>query len=225
MEVTHSTATTTQATLTSQATSNNQISSDFETFLKMLTVQMQNQDPLNPVDSSDYAVQLATFSNVEQQVQTNDILRELQSQMGLTGITQMAEWVGKEARSTAPVQLDGAPVTIFPSPAQNALEADIVVKDASGLEVARFTIPASDDPVEWAGVTDDGYPFPAEQYSFEVESYDGDVLLETSSAETFAKVIEIQRTAVGETFVVFDGGSTISSSEVFAIREPTNQTP
>jgi len=49
----------------------------------MLTVQMQNQDPLNPVDSSDYAVQLATFSNVEQQVQTNDILRELQSQMGL----------------------------------------------------------------------------------------------------------------------------------------------
>jgi flagellar basal-body rod modification protein FlgD len=50
------------------------ISSDFETFLKMLTVQMQNQDPLNPVDSSDYATQLATFSGVEQQVQTNDLL-------------------------------------------------------------------------------------------------------------------------------------------------------
>ena len=41
-------------------------SSDFETFLKMLTVQMQNQDPLNPVESTDYAVQLATFSGVEQ---------------------------------------------------------------------------------------------------------------------------------------------------------------
>ena len=43
------------------------INSDFETFLKMLTAQMENQDPLNPIESSDYAVQLATFSGVEQQ--------------------------------------------------------------------------------------------------------------------------------------------------------------
>ena len=44
------------------------ISSDFQTFLTMLTTQLQNQDPLNPVESSDFAVQLATFSGVEQQV-------------------------------------------------------------------------------------------------------------------------------------------------------------
>ena len=41
------------------------ISSDFETFLKMLTAQMENQDPLNPLDSQDFATQLATFSGVE----------------------------------------------------------------------------------------------------------------------------------------------------------------
>ncbi|MEY5038566.1 MAG: flagellar basal body rod modification protein, partial [Pseudomonadota bacterium] len=46
------------------------ISSDFDTFLKMLTAQMQNQDPLNPMDSTDYATQLATFSGVEQQART-----------------------------------------------------------------------------------------------------------------------------------------------------------
>ena len=57
-----------------------EVSSDFETFLKMLTVQMQNQDPLNPVDSSDYAIQLATFSGVEQQVKTNDLLASLGQQ-------------------------------------------------------------------------------------------------------------------------------------------------
>ena len=55
-------------------TAPNVISSDFETFLKMLTVQMENQDPLNPTDSSEYAMQLATFSGVEQQVLTNDLL-------------------------------------------------------------------------------------------------------------------------------------------------------
>lgn len=222
MDVIQTTAASTQATVTTQAESNSKISSDFETFLKMLTVQMQNQDPLNPVDSSDLAVQLATFSNVEQQVQTNDILRELQGQMGVTGIAQMTEWVGKDARSTAPVQLDGSPITIFPSPAQSALEADIVVKDSSGLEVTRFTIPAEEGPVEWAGVTEDGYPFPAGQYSFTVESYDGDVLLETTQAAAYAKVVEIQRTADGSTLVVFAGGATVDSNEVTAIRDPLN---
>lgn len=204
-----------------QPEANSQISSDFETFLRMLTVQMQNQDPLNPVDSSDYAVQLATFSNVEQQVQTNEILRELQSQMGVSGIAQMADWVGKEARAAAPAQLDGAPITLFPTPHPSAAEVDIVVRDTSGREVTRFTIPASEDPVQWAGVTDDGYPFPPGQYAFEVESYEGDVLLETSQAAVYAEVIEVQRDASGATFVVLEGGSRINSGDVTAIRDAT----
>ena len=44
------------------------ISSDFETFLKMLTAQIKNQDPLKPMDSSEFATQLATFPSLEQQV-------------------------------------------------------------------------------------------------------------------------------------------------------------
>ena len=52
----------TAANATAMTGGNSNISADFETFLKMLTVQMQNQDPLNPVDSSDYATQLATFT-------------------------------------------------------------------------------------------------------------------------------------------------------------------
>lgn len=57
--------------------SRNALSSDFETFLKMLTTQMENQDPLNPVDSAEFAMQLATFSGVEQQIRTNDILADM----------------------------------------------------------------------------------------------------------------------------------------------------
>jgi hypothetical protein len=61
------------------------LGSDFETFLKMLTTQMKNQDPLNPVESSEYAVQLATFSSVEQQVLTNDLLTRLIGQSHRAG--------------------------------------------------------------------------------------------------------------------------------------------
>ena len=52
MEVTQTTTAAAQTTAPAVASSTSAISSDFETFLRMLTVQMQNQDPLNPVDSS-----------------------------------------------------------------------------------------------------------------------------------------------------------------------------
>lgn len=211
-------AATTQASNADIIASPKEISSDFETFLKMLTVQMQNQDPLNPVDSSDYAVQLATFSNVEQQVQTNDILKELKAQFGMTGMAQMADWVGKEARAVALAKLDGAPITIFPTPSSGATEMDIVVRDAQGFEVARFTNPVSGDAIEWAGVRTDGTPFDTGFYSFDIESYDGDVLLDTSQAAVYASVREVQRAPDGDTLVVFADGTSVSANDVTAIR-------
>src|SRR6056297_3909166 len=78
------------------------LSSDFETFLLMLTTQMQNQDPLNPLESSEFAVQLATFSGVEQQVKTNDLLGSLLSGLASSGMAQMASWIGREARTDGP---------------------------------------------------------------------------------------------------------------------------
>jgi flagellar basal-body rod modification protein FlgD len=219
MEISSTQQTTSSLSSTEQsAIPTTEISSDFETFLKMLTVQMQNQDPLNPVDSSDYAVQLATFSNVEQQVQTNDILKELKEQLGITGIAQMADWVGKQARAVAPAQLDGTPITIFPSPASGASEVDIVVRNEAGLEMTRFAAPTTDDPIEWAGVTDDGYTFEPGLYTFDVESFDSDVLLETSQAAVYATVSEVQKTPTGDTLVVFEGGSVVPSSDISAIR-------
>ena len=75
---------------------------------------MQYQDPLNPIDSTDYATQLATFSGVEQAVLTNDLLKSLTTQMNTGGLVDMAALVGKEVRSTAPAYFDGQPLTLRP---------------------------------------------------------------------------------------------------------------
>ncbi|MEO0916622.1 MAG: flagellar hook capping FlgD N-terminal domain-containing protein, partial [Pseudomonadota bacterium] len=98
------------------ASSTSVISSDFDTFLQMLTAQMQYQDPLNPIESTDFATQLATFSNVEQAVLTNDLLKDLTAQMNSSGLADMAAWVGKEARAAAPAFFDGEPLTLAPNP-------------------------------------------------------------------------------------------------------------
>ena len=50
---------------------------DYNSFLKLLVAQMQNQDPMNPTDSTQYLSQLASFSSVEQAVQTNSKLDQL----------------------------------------------------------------------------------------------------------------------------------------------------
>lgn len=47
------------------------VTADYDTFLQLLVTQLQNQDPLNPTDNAEFIAQLASFSAVEQQTQTN----------------------------------------------------------------------------------------------------------------------------------------------------------
>lgn len=198
----------------------NEISSDFETFLKMLTVQMQNQDPLNPVDSSDYAVQLATFSGVEQQVQTNDLLRGLNAIMGTSGMAQMAAWVGKEARAAVPAYFDGKSITISPNPVVISDRAEIVVSDSSGAEIERFDIPVKADPIEWSGLDADGNPHPSGSYSFEVVSMVGGDVLSRDPVDVYSVITEV-RSQGGESVLIMAGGAAVSASQVSALRDPS----
>ncbi|MEY1557281.1 flagellar hook capping FlgD N-terminal domain-containing protein [Yoonia sp. R2331] len=219
MEV--SNATNPTATPPPSVSSRPEISSDFETFLKMLTVQMQNQDPLNPVDSSDYAVQLATFSGVEQQVQTNDLLRDLATKMGGGDMAQISGWVGMEVRSTAPVNFDGSPLQLLTSPDASAANAALVVKDADGNEIQRLQMSTSDREVTWAGVTADGAPLPPGRYSFEVVSSTQGEEISRTGAETYARVNEVQLRD-GQVVVVLASGATVAASDVTAVRESSD---
>lgn len=204
----------------SQARSEAKISSDFETFLKMLTVQMQNQDPLNPVDSADYATQLATFSGVEQQVQTNDLLRALSGQLGTGGLSQLAGWVGMQARADTPAWFDGAPVTVVPSVQRGADAAQLVVRDASGAEVQRLGIGIDDGPLDWPGIGVDGTPLPAGFYTFETVSIASGAVVAEAASEIYATVTEVQVKG-GVNTLVLAGGGTIAASAVTAVRDAT----
>lgn len=193
------------------------ISSDFETFLLMLTTQMENQDPLNPTNSADYAVQLATFSSVEQQVKTNDLLVGLTEQMGLMGMAQLAGWVGMEARAAVPAYFDGAPVTLAPNPVRTADEVVLVVRDANGDEVERIDIEVSTDPISWAGVDENGNLRPEGLYSFELESYSHDNLMATTPVDLYSQISEA-RNEGGVTVLILEGGIQVPATAISAIR-------
>ena len=208
---------------TSQASAANastkaEISSDFQTFLKMLTVQMENQDPLNPVDSSDYAVQLATFSGVEQQVQTNDLLRDLAAQMGTTGMAQMASWVGKDARTTGPARFDGTAVPLSLQPENSADRAELVVRDAQGAEVDRVEISPVQQDFLWSGNDAFGQQLPTGSYQFEVESFANDAAIKTTTVDTYNKITEV-RNESGKMMLLLESGAMVLASDVSALRD------
>ena len=227
MEVTQPTQQAQQAQQSGQSsgaestTPSGQISSDFETFLKMLTVQMKNQDPLNPVESTDYATQLATFSGVEQAVLTNDLLKSLTTQMSVGGLVDLAALVGKEVRSAAPVFFDGQPLELLPAQSVTGDTIELVVRNQAGDEVQRVPVPQGSDTIRWTGISANETPFLVGLYSFEiVGKSDGEVVSE-SSAEAYSRVQEV-RIEAGKTVLLFAGGASISSDEVTALREVQN---
>ncbi|MEM6322229.1 MAG: flagellar hook capping FlgD N-terminal domain-containing protein [Pseudomonadota bacterium] len=196
------------------------ITSDFETFLRMLTVQLENQDPLNPQNAEDFAVQLATFSNVEQSVYTNQLLEDLMGQMAVSGVSEVASWIGREARTATSIGFDGQkPLEISVSPDKDADEAYLIVRNQGGLEIDRVPIATETGTVSWTGATASGFPAPEGVYSFSVESWRAGTVASITPGEVYATVVEA-RLENGAPMLVLEGGNVVDAKTVSALRDP-----
>jgi flagellar basal-body rod modification protein FlgD len=78
------------------ATATAKNSMDYDAFLRLLIAEMKNQDPLNPMDSSEYVSQFASFSVVEQAIKTNQKLDEL---LAASSFAQSGALIGRNAAS------------------------------------------------------------------------------------------------------------------------------
>ena len=131
------------ATAASATTANSakQLSADMNTFLTLMTTQMKNQDPLDPMKSSEYTQQLATYSQVEQAIQQTSKLDQILNQMSSQSLTSAASYVGMSVttqQSTATLGPGGARWS-YDVPA-SATATKLSVVDSSGrviLETVR----------------------------------------------------------------------------------------
>lgn len=211
------TAAAAKAKTESTGSSADMLSSDFETFLKMMTAQVQNQDPMNPMDSTEYASQLATFSSVEQQVLTNDLLKDMGSMLGGNALQQYGSWVGMDVLAQAPGHFSGEPVALRPDYAAGADKATLVVRNSDGDVVQQLSLPVGQEEVLWAGMNEQGAPYPNGNYRFDVESYKGDDLLDSKLASVYNTVEEV-RNQGSNVVVKLTGGAEVSTSEVDGLR-------
>jgi flagellar basal-body rod modification protein FlgD len=194
------------------------IASDFNTFIQMLTTQARYQDPLEPIDSSEYAAQLAQFSMVEQQVRSNSSLSAIAAALSESGLASFSGWVGMEARSTSAVYFDGTPVSVAPTVTSDADSAVVVVQDQMGQAVQRVPVSVSDLSFEWSGTQIDGTLFAPGSYRFLVESYSKGNLVASHPAEAYGRIDEA-RLENGTVVLILEGGQAIQTAEVTGLRD------
>ncbi|WP_134681923.1 flagellar hook capping FlgD N-terminal domain-containing protein [Paracoccus ravus] len=191
--------------------------SDYMTFLRMLTTQVQNQDPLNPMASTDFAVQLATFSGVEQQIQTNNLLSQILS--GTTGSTlaQYADWIGREVLTYSPAVYDGDPITVQTAGYSAATSANLVVRDSSGTEIMRQTIPVEATEFEWSGFDEAGTQLPQGVYQLQTEYFENDAVVATGVAAVFSEVTGVEASDLGSV-ILLKGDTSALVDDVLKLR-------
>jgi flagellar basal-body rod modification protein FlgD len=145
-------------------------------FLTMLVAQLKNQDPLNPMDGTDFTAQLAQFSSLEQQFNMNDNLAEIQAALSAQEKGNVIDYIGKTVRTkdntivTKDGQADSGIYTL-------ADRADVTVHiyDDQGLEVRKIDKGWQDSgeyDLTWDGRDNSGEPVVDGTYSFEIEAKD-----------------------------------------------------
>lgn len=211
--------TTTTAATISATPQDKGTNADFNTFLKMLTAQLKNQDPLNPMEGTEFAVQLATFSGVEQQAQTNKLLAEMVSGTGgATGLIQSSGLIGKQARTTQPVWFGDNALTLDIQPDTRADDVTLVTLSTSGREISRESIGPGAGQIEWYGRDAMGDKLPDGQYAFRIESLRAGEVIADSEAGAYARIIEAEVGTDGIE-LIFEGGGSALASDIAALRE------
>lgn len=130
MDVSSSTA----ATASASTRSATQLNQDFDDFLLLLTTQLQNQDPLSPMDTNEFTNQLVQFSGVEQQIKTNSNLENLLAMQTLNMTALGVSFIGKTVEVTGDTfaLTSGTDTTLSYIMPDDASTATLTIKDENG---------------------------------------------------------------------------------------------
>jgi flagellar basal-body rod modification protein FlgD len=186
------------ATTNSQANSDaTSLANNFDTFLTLLTAQLQNQDPLAPMDSTQFTQQLVQFSQVEQQIRTNQQMESLVGQFQAASASAALSYLGKDAIVEADeTYLAGGEANwAYVLPDGGADSVNITVRDSSG----RAVYTANDVPLtegehlfSWNGVKTNGETAADGVYTIDIEAQ--------ADGEDVDTIVRVRETIMGVDF-------------------------
>jgi len=197
-----------------------ELADNFDTFLTLLTEQLQNQDPLNPMDSQQFVSQLVDFSSVEQLIGSNKSLESLLELQSATARMSAVDYIGKLATvSSDQAHLSGGQARWEYGLPREADSTKLVVTNEQGRQVAAFDGATGSGPhaFVWDGRDMAGNALPDGVYSLQVVAKDGEDNAMQVPVRVQSEVTGVDMS--GEDVVVEMGGLRIPASQVIALRE------
>jgi flagellar basal-body rod modification protein FlgD len=194
------------------------IAGNFDTFLSLLTTQLQNQNPLDPLDTNQFTQQLVQFSSVEQQLKSNDFLSTLVQATQNSQNNAAVSYIGKTVTSTG-VDSDlknGAATWSFNLP--QAANVTVVIKDANGNQVYSETgkLGQGQGQFNWDGTQTDGTTAPDGTYSIGITAKASDGSYVSASTESTGVVSGVDLSGSEPSLIV--GSSNVKLSDVTSVR-------
>ena len=194
--VTNSTPVTTTGASSSTGVDKTTIANNFQTFLQLLTTQLRNQNPLDPLDTNQFTQQLVQFAQVEQQMKQNDQLATLVALEQSAQATTALAYVGQT------VVVDGSTASLSNQEATWNLtttkpaSATVTIKDASGntAYTGTFSLNAGTQQFVWDGVGSDGKQWPDGYYTLSVTAKDANAQAVSVSTEVQGTVDAVDLT-------------------------------
>lgn len=169
--------------ITSQAVSNQQAKKSGsvvgkDDFLKLLVTQLQNQDPLNPMDSTEFTAQLAQFTSLEQMTNMNESLKSLLLYQASINNSQAVNFIGNDVvgkGNTVSVVAQGSPSSINFSLAKEAASVSVSIYDSGG-RLIRVLEPgpmgSGDQTIVWDAKDQGGNAVSPGSYTYKVTAKD-----------------------------------------------------
>ncbi len=161
-----------------QAQSNqafNGLADNFETFLTLLTAQLKNQDPLEPLKSSEFTSQLVQFTSVEQSITTNQHLEKLISLVSASSANAAVSYLGKEVTAEGiSSRLAGGDASWAYSLPLPSAQTTLAITDILGRVVYSTSGETSSGShrFTWDGTDASGFPLPDGTYNLQVRALD-----------------------------------------------------
>lgn len=191
---------------------------DKEAFLQLLVAQMQNQDPLSPMEGTEYVNQLATFTNVEQAIRQADAMDVVSMQLTGIAANEAIGLIGKEVTVKGnTLAFDGANATELHGTLEGqAQEVTVTVRDQNGNAVRTMTLgpqPGGTLSVPWDGRDEAGQLAPEGSYSVEMSARDASGNPVGVSQEVTGKVVGVSFDR-GYPEVILDSGARAPISDL-----------
>lgn len=196
------------------------LAGDMSMFLNMLTTQLKNQDPLSPMDSTEFTNQLVQFAQVEQQISGNENLEKMLEEQRATRLSSAVDYMDKHVEAKgSQLPHEGGETTFAYHLDEGADQVEILIKDALGTTVATLDgdTEAGRHDVTWDGTDDFGEAVDPGVYTVEVVTLRGDA---TELAETFIRGTVTGVTADEDSVTLSLGDVDVSLEDVRSVTQP-----